>query len=220
MNLSEKEISYTTTNTYATLNKFTENTKNIWIVFHGMGYLSRYFLRYFESFNTEDNYFIAPQAPSKYYIGPKYKHVGSSWLTKERTKDETLNIMRYLDGVLENEKISNDKNLIVLGYSQGVSIAMRYLAYSKLCANRLIIHSGGIPKELEPKDFSFLKSKLKASLVYGTEDEYLDSKRIKNEIVRAKHLLGDSIEIIPFNGKHEVNTSIIKSFTNKKGDHF
>ena len=132
MNLEEKEISYTTTNSYATLNSLTDKTKNIWFVCHGMGFLSRYFLRYFSGLNEDENYVIAPQAQSKYYIPPKFKHVGASWLTKENTLKETENVMRYFDAVFEAEQLPNDKNLIIFGYSQGVSVAMRYVAKFKL----------------------------------------------------------------------------------------
>lgn len=212
MNLAEKEILYTSTNSYSTLNKLTDKTKNIWFVCHGMGYLSRYFLKYFETFNTEKNYFIAPQASSKYYIPPKLKHVGASWLTKENTIKETENVMRYFDAVFDAEQIPRDKNLIVLGYSQGVSVAMRYIAHKKLEVNHLIIHSGGIPRELTNKDFSFLNNKLKVSLIYGTKDEYLNEERIAYEIERANSLFKNSIEIIPFSGKHILNKTIIESF--------
>ena len=66
MNSKEKQIKYESSNSYSTLNKLTEDTKHIWLVFHGMGYLSRYFIREFEECDAKDHYFIAPQAPSKY----------------------------------------------------------------------------------------------------------------------------------------------------------
>jgi len=47
MATAEKEISYQSTNTYSTLNTLTSETKNVWIVFHGIGYLSRYFIQLF-----------------------------------------------------------------------------------------------------------------------------------------------------------------------------
>jgi predicted esterase len=209
MNLEEKEISYTTTNSYATLNSLTDKTKNIWFVCHGMGFLSRYFLRYFSGLNENENYVIAPQAQSKYYLPPSLKHVGSSWLTKENTLKETENVMRYFDAVFEAEQLPKDTNLIVLGYSQGVSVAMRYVAKRKLQCSQLVMHSGGIPKELTPNDFSFLKAKV--SMIYGTEDEYLNEERITHEIQRAKELFGNALEIIPFEGKHEVNIQGIKN---------
>jgi hypothetical protein len=100
---TEKQVLYTAKNTYDTLNKFTDKTKNIWMVFHGMGYLSRYFIDYFSELNSDENYIIAPQAPSKYYQDKAFKRVGASWLTRENTIAETENILNYVDAVYKNE---------------------------------------------------------------------------------------------------------------------
>ncbi len=211
MNSTEKEIFYNTSNTYSTLNTLTNETKNIWFVCHGMGYLSRYFLRYFEGLNPDENYIIAPQAQSKYYIPPKFKHVGASWLTKEQTIAETQNVMRYFDTVFQNENILETPNLIVLGYSQGVSVAMRYLASRKIQCHKLVLMSGGIPKELTHEDFNYLKDTTEVSLVYGNDDEYLNKDRMSYETNRAQDLFGEKLNIVPFVGTHEVNTSIINA---------
>ncbi|AXT19871.1 esterase [Flavobacteriaceae bacterium AU392] len=213
MNSIEKEISYQTTNTYSTLNTLTNETKNIWFVCHGMGYLSRYFLKYFKELNPEENYIVAPQAASKYYITSKFKHIGASWLTKENTLVETENIMQYYDAIFESEELNTDtKNIIVLGYSQGVSVSMRYVAKRKLQCSQLVMCSGGIPKELNASDFKFLNTtNTKISLVYGDKDEYLTKDRIIDETARAKELFGDNLNIIPFEGVHEVKTEIINS---------
>ncbi|MDO5970991.1 esterase [Flavivirga aquimarina] len=211
MNSSEKEISYQTTNTYSTLNILTDKTKYVWLVCHGMGYLSRYFLKYFKQLNAEENYIIAPQASSKYYLHSKFKHVGASWLTKENTLRETENVMRYLDAVLESENISKDKKLIIFGYSQGVSIATRYVAKRKLQCSQLVLHSGGIPKELVVEDLKFLKAKV--SLIYGKDDDYINKERIMLETKRASELFGNHVSIIPFDGVHEVNVELINNIT-------
>jgi predicted esterase len=211
MNSSEKEISYQTTNSYSTLNTLTEKTKNIWFVCHGMGYLSRYFLKYFKDLNPDENYIIAPQAQSKYYIPPAYKHVGASWLTKENTMNETANVMRYFDAVLEAENIPNDKNLIVVGYSQGVSVAMRYIASRQLHCSQLVLMSGGIPKELVADDFKFLERKAKITMIYGTQDEYLNEERIQYEANRVQELFGSTVNVMPFDGKHIVNVELLNS---------
>ena len=208
MNSTEKEIYYTIQNSYSTLNELTKNTKNVWFVCHGMGYLSRYFIQYFKGLPSEENYIIAPQAQSKYYQAPKFKHVGASWLTKENTLVETENVMTYFDAVFESESIPDDKNLIVFGYSQGVSVAMRYLAKRKLQCEQLILHSGGIPKELMPDDFDFLNAEV--TLIYGTEDEFLNEERIIYETKRAEALFGNNLKIQPFDGKHIVNVDLIE----------
>ena len=207
MNSTEKEISYQTTKTYSTLNKLSSKTKNVWLVCHGIGYLSKYFLKYFKELNADENYIIAPQAPSKYYLNSEYKHVGASWLTKENTLAETENVLNYLDAVLEAEKIPVDKNLIVLGYSQGVSVAMRYVARRTLQCHQLVLLSGGIPKELTAEDFKF--SKAQVTIIYGKSDVYLNEERMASETKKAKELFGDNYNIIAFDGGHEVNVELI-----------
>jgi len=174
-----------------------------------MGYLSRYFLKYFKELNPKENFIIAPQAQSKYYVSPNFKHVGASWLTRENTLAETKNVMRYFDAIFEHEGILKAKEIIVLGYSQGVSVAMRYIASRQLDCSLLVLHSGGIPNELTAKDFDFFKGKTK--LIYGTEDEYLDEKRIIQEQKKAHNLFGNRLEIVPFEGVHEVNVELIKN---------
>ncbi|WP_299096958.1 esterase [uncultured Winogradskyella sp.] len=210
MNSEEKEITYTTSNSYSTLNTLTERTKNVWFVCHGMGYLSRYFLRYFKHLSAEENYIIAPQAPSKYYMQPKM-HVGANWLTRDNTESGMQNILNYFDAVFEAETIPKNINLIVFGYSQGVSVAMRYLAKRQLQCSQLVLHSGGIPKELTAKDFEYLSEDTKVKLIYGTEDEYLDAERIIYEKQRAEELFENRLQIFPFDGKHVVNVDFINT---------
>ncbi|MGB3606301.1 MAG: esterase [Psychroserpens sp.] len=209
MKSTEQEISYPITNSYSTLNSRTATTKTVWFVCHGMGYLSRYFLKYFKGLPAAENFIIAPQAHSKYYITQEFKHVGASWLTKENTAAEMDNVMTYFDAIFEREQISNAQNLIVLGYSQGVSVAMRYLASRKIKCSQLIMHSGSIPKELKKEDFEFFNGK--AKVIYGTTDEYLNDDRMNLELLKAEHLFGDRLEIIPFDGVHEVNVKLINS---------
>ena len=212
MHSIENEVSYQATNSYSTLNNLSSTTKNVWVVCHGIGYLSRYFLKYFDILKSDENYVIALQAPSKYYIGTNYKHVGASWLTKENTQKETQNVMRYFDAVLKREKIPNDINLIVLGYSQGVSIASRYVARKKLNCNHLVLLSGRIPRELEPQNFNFLTKETKISLIYGDQDEYLNEKMMIEERRLFHDLFGHTnASIICFEGKHEVKKDIIKN---------
>ncbi len=212
MNSTEKEISFRINNTYSILNVLNSKTKHIWFVCHGMGYLSRYFLKYFEDLNPEENYIIAPQASSKYYLPPKFKHVGACWLTNENTITETENVMHYFDAVFESEKLPNNCKLFVLGYSQGVSVAMRYVAKRQLLCNQLILMSGGIPKELTANDFKFLNGETKVILVYGKNDEYMNEDRMNLEKNRALELFGEHLTIIPFEGKHEVKKEIINTF--------
>ncbi|MEJ2585591.1 MAG: hypothetical protein P8Z38_11350 [Robiginitalea sp.] len=89
----EKLLSFKTTHPYEVFNSRGPETKRVWVVFHGIGYLSRYFLRHFSELNPAENYIIAPQAPSLYYLDQTYRHVGASWLTREHTARNMQNLL-------------------------------------------------------------------------------------------------------------------------------
>ena len=214
MSKLEKQVSYKTTNTYQTLNSYKHTTKNVWLVFHGLGFLSRYFLRHFEILNPTENYIICPQAPSKFYLGEDFKHVGACWLTKEDTLLETGNVLRYIDQVVAQENIDPNTNLIVLGYSQGVSIATRWLASRKISCKKLILHSGGIPKELTPENFSHLDSTTQTTYLYGDKDPYITKARKTEETRKATALFGPSLSTVVFDGIHEVHGPSILDIAN------
>lgn len=206
---TQKEATYTATNTYHTLNEKTQKTKNIWMVFHGMGYLSKYFINYFSELDTEKNYIIAPQAPSKYYQDKGFKHVGASWLTRENTQTETQNILNFVDAVYEKEVADKGTNLIVMGYSQGVSIAARWVARRKIQCKKLILHSGGIPNELTPDDFKFLSPDAEVIYLYGNKDQYITEARKTEEKLKGEKLFEDRLSIEVFEGIHEVNRAFL-----------
>nr|WP_297787862.1 esterase [uncultured Allomuricauda sp.] len=212
MSNTEKTVSYTTENTYLTQNELTSKTKNVWLVFHGIGYLSRYFVKYFNGLNSEENYIIVPQAPSKYYLKNEYKYVGASWLTKENTATEVKNVLNYIDAVLDAENLPENINLMVFGFSQGVSVATRWLANKKANCKLVAFYAGGIPNELTAKDFDFLtQSSTKIKIIYGDQDEFLTPERLKDEKVKIDNLFKGKAETITFKGGHEVKPEIILS---------
>jgi predicted esterase len=206
----EKRVTYKASNTYATLNTITAKTKNVWLVFHGMGYLSTYFIRHFSGLSQEENYIIAPQAPSKYYQSNEYKHVGASWLTRIDTVEETKNVLAYVDEVWMNEKPQHPVRFIIVGYSQGVSIATRWMASRKIKCDHLVLHSGGIPKELKSNDFDYLASETKVSYLYGNQDEYITEAKKTEESLIGSQLFGDRLSITMFQGVHEVYPPFFK----------
>ena len=95
----------------------------------------------------------------------------------------------------------------MFGYSQGVSVATRYVAKRQLQCAQLVLHSGGIPKELHAEDFAFLNAKV--SLICGTDDAYLNEERLQSETKKAHDLFKSQLKVIMFEGKHEVNVDII-----------
>lgn len=212
VDIKENEVVYQACTTYSTLNSLGPETKTVWIVFHGIGYLSRYFLKYFKALPAKENYVIAPQAPSKYYLNDTYTHVGASWLTKENTISELKNVLNYLDQILEQESPINNYQVNVLGFSQGVSVALRWVCHSRLKCDKLILYAGGIPNELKPEDTAFLMTDTEISLVFGKQDAFLTVERMVAEEKKIKHLFGGQVKRVGFEGGHEIRPEVLNQF--------
>lgn len=176
-----------------------------------MGYLSRYFLRYFDVLDPDRHYLIAPQAPSKYYLNSEFKHVGASWLTRENTSEGMENILSYLDALMAEIKIPEKVKFVVFGYSQGVSIATRWVSRRKVKCDHLILYSGGIPDELRAEDMSFLDAKTRIKIIVGNKDQYITPERLEVEKKKAQTLFEGKAEIEIFEGGHEIKKEIIRN---------
>ncbi len=206
-----KTVGYTHTNSYETLNKLTKETRNIWLCFHGLGYLSKYFKNYFEGFDAGQNYIIVPQAPSKFYLDKKFKNVGASWLTRVDTDQEMKNNLKYIDEILNVEGIKGDKRIVLFGYSQGVSIAMRTLRHLRSPIKALIMHSGSIPNELDQQDADNFNTNCSRFIhISGTQDEYSDESVIVREMEKIKKLFGTKCEIHRPEIKHVVHVPLLE----------
>ena len=207
--LEEKEITYTSRNTYTVINDLGPKTSHIWIVFHGMGYLSRYFLKYFDGLDPDEHYLIAPQAPSKYYLNGQFKHVGASWLTRDHTQMGMENILSYLDALMADLSLPTHPKLVIFGYSQGVSISLRWVVRRKIKCDHMILYAGGIPEELQPGDVTHLLDRTQIRIVVGNRDEYITPDRWEQQKKMIRHLFGENPRIEIFEGKHEVRKEII-----------
>ena len=204
-----KTVTYSTTNSYDTLNTLSAKTKNVWLVCHGIGYLSKYFIQFFRHLDPDKNYIIAPQAPSKYYKDSKYKNVGACWLTKEHTSIETQNILNYLDAILTQEAISETLTFHVLGYSQGVSIASRWVARRKIKCSHLVLISGSLPHELKASDFNFLEETCKIIYVIGTNDPYFETTD-PNTLMPSLQTVFPNIDLRTHEGGHEMQLQLVQ----------
>jgi predicted esterase len=200
----EKFLSVQMTHPYETLNLWTPETKRVWLVFHGIGYLSRYFLRHFRHLDPGENYIIAPQAPSLYYLDQTYTHIGASWLTRENTGLHMENLTRLLDTLYLAENLEAAPALVLMGYSQGVSVLTRWVAARKLPCSRLILYAGRVPDPLTPADFEHLPAGTPVEFYIGDQDPFVTSEDRGVLKERMGVLFGDRLQIMEFKGGHEL----------------
>ena len=194
---------------YSSLNERTTQSQAVWVIFHGIGYLSRYFLRHFTHLDPREHYILAPQAPSLYYLSDSYTHVGASWLTREETQRNMDNLLRFLDGLWEAENLGQAHRLVLFGYSQGVSVLCRWVARRKIPASRLVLYAGKVPEELTANDFAHLPPETKVEIHYGNRDPYLEKWDRHKMEQQALRLFGDRLHWRPYEGGHELLQEII-----------
>ena len=86
----------------------------------------------------------------------QYKHVGTTWLTKNNTQFDIVNVLTHLDAVYAAEALPENTNHILLGFSQGVSIVTRWIASRQIPCNTLVLYAGKIPREFTPDHFKHI----------------------------------------------------------------
>lgn len=207
-----KSIDINITADYTTLGELNEQTKNIWLVCHGYGQLSEYFIKNFECLKREENFVIAPQAFAKFYIGGSFSgRVGGSWMTKHNREAAINNYLNLLSGVFQQETKDVDihqYNVNLLGFSQGTATITRWALKTDFHFDSLILWAGGFPhdvdhqlaaKQLASKDFR---------MVIGTEDQFFTEKRI-NEHLQHLREHGLKPEVTIFEGEHKIYDEVL-----------
>lgn len=212
--LMEKHINFSFKAPYYTLNSIEPTTKNIWIICHGYGQLAAHFIKRFDVFNPKENFVLAIQGLSRFYIMDNSGRVGASWMTKEDRLTDLENQQTYIvavfDEVFKGINLENYK-INLLGFSQGVAMIGRLTAHKKLHFENLIIWAGGFPLELTKKDFDFVGVNANLKVVLGKNDEFFKEEKYQEEIDRMESIIGLKPEIILFEGNHELNRDVLRS---------
>lgn len=212
MEIRETQLKLETTHPVYTLNELTNKTKTIWIVCHGYGQLAKYFVKRFDILHPTENYVIAPQGLSRFYLGGNYGKVGASWMTKENRELDLLNQRQYFDIIFEQLLSSvnwSNYSLKLFGFSQGVTMISRLAVYKQLRFDHMILWAGGMPHEQTALDWEFLSDNSRVDLVIGDQDEFFSQENVDAQVVKVKELLGIEPKLTVFNGKHEVIREVL-----------
>lgn len=201
----EQHIEVTKTARYYTLGNLTPKTKEIWFVLHGYAQLAKNILQKFESVTTNSNYIIAPEGLNKFYAKGFSENPVANWMTNEDRENEIKDYCNYLNKLYTHLQINNDIKVNVIGFSQGVSTATRWIESNSFRFDKLILIAGEIAKEFQTKLPSKL-SNLETIFLYGNKDPFIDKRKIDNLSTLYKSSL---MKIIEFDGGHEINKEVI-----------
>ena len=161
------------------------NTSIVWVVLHGYGMLSEFFIQKFKKLENKNTLILAPEALNRFYIDTNYGRVGASWMTKDERQDDIKENIKYLNSLMDQiiKEIGHNRFKInVLGFSQGGATACRWLFKSGLKFENLIMWAGDIPKDTLTEENRLKWNDMNTHLVMGKKDELI------NEEMKAKFL--------------------------------
>lgn len=182
-----------------------EKVNDVWLVLHGQGQLSKYFLKKFYPIANKGRKIIAPEGLARYYLEGFSGRVGATWMTKEDRLTDISNYIEFLNTVYKQE-ISNPEKcrITLLGFSQGAATASRLVLSDNLRFDRLILWAGLFPPDLDFEHGHEKMKDLEVLNIYGNQDEYLNDIRIAEQYELADKL-GINVTTSTFSGGHEID---------------
>jgi predicted esterase len=215
--IHEHHISVTRTARYCTLGQSGPGTREVWFALHGHGQLAPYFIRAFEDLDDGSRLIVAPEALNRYYLEPTSwqgagkARVGATWMTREERLVEIEDYVRYLDTLYDGVFSKLDRKAVrvtVLGFSQGVATAARWLCRGTARSERLVLWSGPFPPELDGESVAPLRN-LQLVWVLGDNDEMARPDVVQSESARIA-TLGLDAALVRFPGGHQLDRDTLR----------
>tara|TARA_X000001036_G_C20659530_1_gene798370 strand:- start:1491 stop:2138 length:648 start_codon:yes stop_codon:yes gene_type:complete len=202
----KKQISIPKTYKYSQLGEFSEKTNTVWIVLHGYGMLSEYFIKKFECILNDSTVVIAPEGSNRFYLENNYYRVGASWMTKlDKEKDIEDNIS-FIQTLYSNsvDKIGHTNfKLNTLGFSQGGATLVRWIMSNSTTIDSLILWGSDIPKDCLIEEKKSRWNSIDVKLVIGNQDEYINEEN-KQKVIDLINSYGLKYKLVEYEGNHKI----------------
>lgn len=180
-----------------------ENASEVWLLLHGYGQLARDMLSACEVLASPTRLLVAPEGLSRFYGKGFSETPGASWMTREAREDEITDYVRYLNAVVD--AVCPGVPLTVLGFSQGAATASRWAALGSRTPDRLICWAGDVAHDLSGERLKDVE----LTLVYGTRDRLLDSRR-REVLFERVRTMGLSFKTESFDGGHRLDRETLE----------
>jgi predicted esterase len=209
--IHEHHIPVSRTARYYTLGDVLGQPSELWYVCHGYGQLAARFIRRFAPLDDGSRLIVAPEALSRFYLerpGRTHSHspVGASWMTREDRLSEIDDYIRFLDALHAQllERLSSGRTrMTVLGFSQGVATACRWVARGSVRADRLILWGGLVPPDLDLDAHASLLRALELIVVAGDSDAHVSTGTLTDQQARlAQHDI--TARHVSYQGGHDI----------------
>ncbi|MFT5056084.1 MAG: putative esterase [Pseudoalteromonas distincta] len=189
--------------------------KKLLYVLHGYGQLAKFFIRKFKTLG--DKYtIIAPEGQHYFYLEGTSDRVGASWMTKENREQDIENYINYLDAI--RAEISQEQEweeVNILGFSQGVATAFRWLAERDIKPSKFLICSGLVPPDVDLHIKKDIFDPIQMTYFSGVNDPYRTEASVQEfyDAVASSKL---EMDLVNFDGVHEVFVEGIMKVLNQE----
>jgi predicted esterase len=181
------------------------NGTKLLYVLHGYGQLAKYFIQKFVPATYLGYTVVAPEGQHHFYLQGTSGRVGASWMTKENREQDITNYIAYLDAIHADLTAKKEwDEIVVLGFSQGVATAFRWLAASDIKPNKFLICSGLVPPDVDLNIKKAIFDPIKMTYFSGVNDPYRTEDAVQEFYTT---IAGSKLEmeLVTFDGVHEVN---------------
>ena len=186
-------------------------TKHLALVYalHGYGQLGPYFVKQFQALADQGVVVVAPEGLHRFYINGYSGRVGASWMTKEDRETDIKDYLNYLNVFhQEIQQEYRDLPLHLLGFSQGVATACRWIGTSDIDFQSLILYASVFPNDFDFEVNRERLTKMKRIIAYGDKDQFSPEETIEEKInwLKKKNV---EPELIRFKGGHEIIDDVL-----------
>ena len=205
---------------YAMLGVEPAQASRIWFVLHGYGMLATRFVQAFEGTIPDDTCIVAPEALSRFYLemprvdGGHMQRVGATWLTRESRDSEIADAHRWLNAV-HDEVVAESTagqgrapHIGVLGFSQGVATAMRWIAAGGVAPTQFVAWAGGLAQDVDRTAFAARMHNRETLLVAGLHDQFA-TEAARAVIADAIVALAVPFRTLSFDGAHHLDPQLL-----------
>lgn len=188
---------------------------DVWVVLHGYGQLAARFIKHFAVLAGQHRAVVAPEALNRFYLdaprvgGPTAaeRRVGTTWMTREDRDAEIADYVAYLDRVC-SVIAPNAQRLTVLGFSQGVATACRWVALGTAPVQRLILWAGPVPPDLDARRLAQRMGSTPIEIVLGSKDELAGARVVDDELALLSEA-GVLHRLVHFDGGHTIDPAVL-----------
>ncbi len=196
---------------YYTLGTLSDKTTEVWFVLHGYAQLAKEFIQEFDVLKNENRVIIAPEGLNRFYAKGFGGKPAATWMTSEDRTHEISDYINYLNLLYRELHLSSfTGKIILLGFSQGVATASRWMADELARFHHFVICSGDIAHELQQPLHPVLTT-LPVTYITGKKDPFIVPE--KHEAYY--HLMSTlNARIIEFNEGHVIDADSLITAAN------